>query len=75
MASSADVLTPRQRQVAQLVARGWTNKRIARETGLTLQVVKEYVSAAAARLPGDGKPRFKLLVFCLSDTKSESLLP
>jgi DNA-binding NarL/FixJ family response regulator len=61
------VLTPRQRDVAELVARGYSNKRIAKETGLALPTVKEHVSAAASRVPGDGPPRYRLIVFMLSD--------
>jgi two-component system NarL family response regulator/two-component system nitrate/nitrite response regulator NarL len=33
-------LTPREREIASLVARGYCNKRIARELGLTLGTVK-----------------------------------
>ena len=60
------MLTPRQRDVAELVARGLSNKAIARETGLAISTVKEYIGAAASRLPGDGRPRFKLIVFVIS---------
>lgn len=61
------MLTPRQRQIAELVAQGMTNKAISQHTGLALPTVKEYVSTAASRLPGDGRPRFKLIVFVLSE--------
>ena len=59
------MLTPKQREIAQLVAQGWTHKRISRETGLAIQTVKEHVRAAAERIPGDGPPKYKLIVFVL----------
>src|ERR1051326_1361757 len=36
-------LTPRQREVAALIASGLSNKQIARQLGLTLGTVKHYV--------------------------------
>jgi DNA-binding NarL/FixJ family response regulator len=36
-------LTPRQRQVAELVKRGWTYQRIARELGCTVSNVQQIV--------------------------------
>lgn len=42
-------LTPRQREVAELVAAGWSNKEIARMLGLPEQTVKTYVSRVLAR--------------------------
>jgi DNA-binding NarL/FixJ family response regulator len=36
-------LTPREREVATLVATGRSNKEIARQLGLTLGTVKHYV--------------------------------
>lgn len=63
------MLTERQLEIAHLVACGLTNKAIARETGLAIQTVKEHVRCAAERIPGDGPPRYKLIVFIL---RSES---
>ena len=62
------MLTPRQREIAELVARGMTNKAIARETGLALQTVKNHISSAAERIPADSYPpavniRVRLAVF------------
>jgi FixJ family two-component response regulator len=59
------MLTPKQEEIARLVARGWTHKRIARETGLAVQTVKEHVRCAAERIPGEGPPKYKLIVFVL----------
>lgn len=61
------MLTPRQFEITQLVARGLSNKAIAAETGLAVETVKEHVRDAAQRIPGDGRARYKLMVwfFCL----------
>lgn len=59
------MLTERQKQVAELVAMGLSNKAIAREMGIGLQTVKDHVSAAASRVPGPGRPRYKLIVLFL----------
>lgn len=44
-----DVLTPRLREVAELVGAGSTNAAIARRTGLTLDTVEKYVSQILER--------------------------
>lgn len=61
-----DMLTPRQKQIAGLVARGMTNKAIARMTGLSVRTVEDHVSDAASRIPGDSRPRHKLMVWFFS---------
>lgn len=60
-------LTDRQLQIARLVAKGYTNKAIARETGLAIQTVKNHISNAAERIPGDGSIRIRLVVFLLTE--------
>lgn len=60
------MLTPRQRQVAELVAKGKSAKRIAREVGISVSTVRDHIQSAASRLPGPGRPRFKLVVFVLN---------
>lgn len=42
-------LSPREREVARLVAAGLPNKRIARELGIGLATVKDHVHHALAR--------------------------
>lgn len=59
-------LTSRQAEIARLVARGLSNRAIARETGLALDTVKAHVSEAAARIPGDGRPRYRLILWVLN---------
>ncbi len=57
------VLSARQAQVAELVARGLPDKRIAAEMGLSIETVRVHVQAAAAKVPGDTPPRHKLLLW------------
>lgn len=66
------MLTPRQMEVAELVAQGLSNKGIARRTGLAVRTVKEHVSEAARRIPGKGRARWKLTVFVLSTNEGEA---
>jgi DNA-binding NarL/FixJ family response regulator len=60
------MLTPRQAEIAQLVAKGFSAKAIARRKGIAVQTVHNHIQAAAARVPGDGTPRFKLIIFSLT---------
>lgn len=61
------MLTPRQREVAELVARGYSAKRIARKTGISRHTAEAHIRDAASRIPGDGPARWKLIVFVLCD--------
>lgn len=61
-------LTPRQAEIAAYVARGLSDKAIARETGLSVHTVRDYVAEAASRLPGDLRPRPKLTLWFFSIT-------
>lgn len=56
-------LTPRQQEVARLVAKGMSAKRIARHLAISTDTVAVHIREAASRLPGDGRPRWKLQVF------------
>jgi len=48
--SPFDMLTPRERDVLRLIARGESNKRIAAQLNLSLGTVKGYVSAVLEKL-------------------------
>jgi DNA-binding NarL/FixJ family response regulator len=45
-----DQLTPRERQVLRLIARGYTYKDIARELGISTKTVERHVSAVLRKL-------------------------
>lgn len=59
-------LTPRQREVCELAAKGLTNKAIARTLGLSPLTVRDHISEAARRIPGNERARYKLILFILA---------
>jgi DNA-binding NarL/FixJ family response regulator len=58
-------LTERQAEVAERVARGLTNKEIARDIGVSVETVRVHISEAAERLPGTAFPRHRLTLWFL----------
>jgi NarL family two-component system response regulator LiaR len=50
-----DQLTPREREVLQLIGRGFSNKRIARELRLSEKTVKTHVGHVLAKLGMDDR--------------------
>lgn len=61
-AASLDALSPRERQTALAVARGSTNKEIARAMGITERTVKAHVSAILEKLDVRDRLQLSLLV-------------
>lgn len=59
-------LTPRQLEIAQMVARGLSSKAIAQATGLAVDTVNHHISQAAERLEYEGRQRHKLTLFVLN---------
>jgi DNA-binding NarL/FixJ family response regulator len=66
------MLTPRQAEIAQLVAQGMSYKAVAREVGVSVFTVRNHVMEAASRIPFDGKPRHRITVWVLSLDVEES---
>lgn len=58
--SALDRLTPRELQVAERVADGKSHKRVAKELGISPETVRAHVFGAARKLPGEGRPSFKI---------------
>jgi DNA-binding NarL/FixJ family response regulator len=58
-------LTPRQKDIAQLVARGMSNRAIAQHTGLGERTVEWYIEEGARRVAGTTPPRHKLTLWFL----------
>lgn len=65
-------LTPRQIEIARMVAAGRSYKAIARALGITVDTVNFHVQEAADRLPGRGTPRLKLVVFVVELMREEA---
>jgi DNA-binding NarL/FixJ family response regulator len=49
-AGSPDALSPRESEIVRLIARGWTNKEIARQLGTSDKTVKAHLSHIFAKL-------------------------
>ena len=60
------MLTPRQREVAELVARGLSNKKIAHNLGISVETVNAHVRNAAERIPIAGRQRYRLILWVLT---------
>jgi DNA-binding CsgD family transcriptional regulator len=58
-------LTRRQAEVARLIATGETTKGVARKLGISVSTAKIHVRDGAARLPGPGRPTYRLLKWAL----------
>lgn len=57
------VLTPRQAEVAELIARGLGNRDIASRLGVSRETVKVHVRQAAGRIGSAMEPRETLAVW------------
>ena len=57
------MLTPREREVAALVAKGLPAKRIASTLGIAENTVRAHIRHAAERLPGDAPPIRRIAVW------------
>lgn len=71
-----DALTPREREVAGMVADGMLHKQVAVALGIAEDTVSVHVRAAARKLPGNGLPTRKLtrlnFLFQASDSGPEA---
>lgn len=63
-----DMLSQRERQVAEAVARGATNKEIARVMGITERTVKAHLTAAFEKLGVRDRMQLSLLVNGVEDS-------
>ena len=66
-------LTPRQTEIASLVAKGLTAKDIAVETGLSDRTVEVHIQQAANRLGSEGRPRHRLTLWFLQRLDHKSV--
>jgi DNA-binding CsgD family transcriptional regulator len=56
-------LTPREREVVELVAEHKTAKEIARELGIAVTTVRGYIGRIGRVIPGRGRPKERILVW------------
>lgn len=66
-----DPLTPREAEIARMIARGWSRKRIADKLGISIRTVDAHIANAAGRLPGKGHPKLRLVLFVIEERKRE----
>lgn len=66
------MLTPRQREVVEMVAQGLSNKAVARELDLSVRTVEAHLYGASNRIPGDGRPRYKAMLWFFSLSEDAS---
>ena len=64
--SSTVKLTDREWQVATMIATGLSQKKVGNRLGITTKGVSAHVSKIAGRIPGRGKPNFKIRAFILA---------
>lgn len=65
-------LTPRQTEIAALVARGLSDKVIAARTDLAIETVRVHIQNAATRLSHySGSPRHKLTLWFFNIEEEE----
>jgi len=60
--SSLSELTPRERQVAELIARGYTNPQIAAELTITRETTKTHVSNILSKLGVNSRTEVRRLM-------------
>lgn len=56
-------LTPRQKEIASLVAQGMSTKEIGSAIGLSPETVNVHIKQAAERIGGDTMPRHRLTLW------------
>lgn len=64
-------LTPRQTEIAALVARGLSDKVIAARTELAIETVRVHIQNAATRIGGTGTPRHRITLWFFQITDEE----
>lgn len=71
--SALDLLSQRERQVAEAASRGSTNKEIARTMGITERTVKAHLSASFEKLGVRDRMQLALLINGVEDSTSSAL--
>jgi RNA polymerase sigma factor (sigma-70 family) len=69
--SALAALTPRERQVVWLAARGWTNRRIAEALFVSPETVKTHVAHVLEKLRLRSKVELRVLLLDLGERRRE----
>lgn len=69
-AITVEDLTPRQAEVAELMARGLSYKRVAKELAISPRTVQEHVYAVAEALPGNAAPSKRVAIWFATTPRS-----
>jgi DNA-binding CsgD family transcriptional regulator len=70
-----EILTPREREVTRLTARGQTNHEIAYKLGIARETVKSHIRSTLAKLGIHSKAELRLLVQTLDPGLVQTLDP
>lgn len=60
------MLSQRQAQIVERVARGMPDKRIAAELSISVHTVRTYIERIAAKLPGETPRRHRVMLLFLN---------
>lgn len=63
-------LSPRQRAIAQMLSKGMTARAIAKKFGIAERTLKYHCRRASEKIPGDGRPSFKMIAWYRHAPKS-----
>lgn len=64
-------MTPRQRQVAELLASGLTREQVAARLGVSVNTVRAHIAMIGLRLPGDGALRVRITRWVMQQRPEE----
>lgn len=64
-------LTPREVEIARLVAAGRSTKGIATDLRISVRTVEVHIANAARKLGGTGSPKLRLVVFVVELLREE----
>lgn len=64
-AAALETLTPRQQDVARLIARGFTNRQIARQLVISIETVKTHVRNILEKFEAGSKSELRILLLDL----------
>ena len=62
-------LSPRQTEVAALIAEGLSDKAIARELDLSFWTIRSHITRIASRVPGAGPPRWRIMCWFIRNVE------